>query len=68
MSENKVINDKRDCGFRSCITHETIDDAKHQAGIKLLSELMAGRMSGETKGWLSPGDMKKHFCMKYFEK
>ena len=34
---------------------------KTQATIKLMSELIKGRKSGEEKGWLSYEDVKAHF-------
>ncbi len=38
------------------------DYEKTQAALKLLDELTKGRRSGEEKGWLTPEDMRAHFC------
>ena len=34
---------------------------KTQATLRLMSELVRGRKSGETEGWLSSEEMREHF-------
>ena len=40
------------------------DFEKTQAKLKLMNELMAGRTSGETEGWLSNDEVRAHFRAK----
>lgn len=37
------------------------DYEKTQATLKLMGELAKGRKSGDTEGWLTPGEMRAHF-------
>lgn len=37
------------------------DYEKTQATLRLMSELAKGRRSGETEGWLTAEDMRRHF-------
>ena len=37
------------------------DYEKTRATIRLMNELVKGRRSGETEGWLTPDDMRTHF-------
>lgn len=37
------------------------DYEKTQATLRLMSELSKGRRSGETEGWLTAEDMRRHF-------
>lgn len=40
------------------------DYEKTQAALRLMGELMKGRKSGETEGWLTPDEMRAHFRTK----
>lgn len=40
------------------------DYEKTQATLRLMSELVKGRKSGETEGWLVPDEMRAHFRTK----
>ena len=37
------------------------DYEKTQATLKLMGELVKGRKSGDTEGWLTPEEMRAHF-------
>ena len=37
------------------------DLEKAEASLQLMNELQKGKVSGETKGWLSEEDVAKHF-------
>ncbi|MBR5032656.1 MAG: type II toxin-antitoxin system prevent-host-death family antitoxin [Treponema sp.] len=41
------------------------DFEKTKASLKLMYELQKGKVSGETKGWLSEEDVEKHFEEKF---
>ena len=41
------------------------DFEKTKASLKLMYELQKGKVSGETKGWLSEEDVTKHFEEKF---
>ena len=38
------------------------DYEKTQATLRLMNELAKGRKSGETEGWLTPEEVRAHFC------
>ncbi len=40
------------------------DYEKTQAALRLMSELLKGRKSGETEGWLTPDEMRAYFRAK----
>ncbi len=43
------------------------DYERTQAMLKLMRELDEGRRSGEEKGWLTPKEMREHFCRRAHE-
>ena len=43
-------------------TDNTCDYEREQAVLQLMSELAKGRRSGETEGWLTPEEIRAHFC------
>lgn len=43
-------------------TDNTCDYEREQAVLQLMSELAKGRRSGETEGWLTPEEIRSHFC------
>lgn len=56
MPNIKPISDLR------TYTDNTCDYKREQAVLQLMSELAKGRRSGETEGWLTPEEIRAHFC------
>lgn len=56
MPNIKPISDLRN------YTDNTCDYKREQATLQLMSELAKGRRSGETEGWLTPEEIRAHFC------
>ena len=59
MPNIKPISDLS--GLRT-YTDNTCDYEREQAALQLMSELAKGRRSGETEGWLTPEEIRAHFC------
>ena len=58
MPNIKPISDLRMRNY----TDNTCDYEREQAVLQLMSELAKGRRSGETEGWLTPEEIRAHFC------
>ncbi len=59
MPNIKPISDLSDL---RTYTDNTCDCKREQATLQLMSELAKGRRSGETEGWLTPEEIRSHFC------
>jgi len=59
MPNIKPISDLSDL---RTYTDNTCDYEREQAVLQLMSELAKGHRSGETEGWLTPEEMRAHFC------
>lgn len=59
MPNIKPISDLSDL---RTYTDNTCDYEREQATLQLMSELAKGRRSGETEGWLTPEEIRSHFC------
>ena len=59
MPNIKPISDLSDLRI---YTDNTCDYEREQAVLQLMSELAKGRRSGETEGWLTPEEIRAHFC------
>ncbi|MEE1367839.1 MAG: hypothetical protein U0K16_04130 [Evtepia sp.] len=59
MPNIKPISDLSDL---RTYTDNTCDYEREQAVLQLMSELAKGRRSGETEGWLTPEEIRSHFC------
>lgn len=59
MPNIKPISDLSDL---RTYTDNTCDYEREQAVLQLMSELAKGRRSCETEGWLTPEEIRSHFC------
>ena len=59
MPNIKPISDLSDL---RTYTDNTCDYEREQAVLQLMSDLAKGRRSGETEGWLTPEEIRSHFC------